>query len=243
MRLQGVRTACKLWFQVRDIADIKLCSKIRYALNYKKIKYTDVFLDFPEIPANHQSIGISPHVKGSQITDYTVAAIKHGNAAIQNGPQIIDYLEELCPLPSVYPGPGTKTLSQAIYNLFAATGLMSITKFVCPRICLTLTLAAIRVIFPTFSGFLTDSGGAYFNESRSRMFGYDIQKCITDEERREHEQKLVGSIKGFAPLLEAEEGPFFAGCNPCYGDFEIVAYLSWFELGKPFLIAHCFETH
>jgi hypothetical protein len=81
---------------------------------------------------------------GSQITDYTVAAIKHGDLAIQNGPEIIEYvndrrkifsseltahqLEKLQPSPSVYPSEGSRTLSTAIYKLFSATALMPMTK-------------------------------------------------------------------------------------------------------------------
>jgi hypothetical protein len=63
------------------------------------------------------------------------------------------------------------------------------------------------------------------------MFGGPIGEWCKPEEKDEQRQKFVDGTKALGDLLDLEPGPFFAGTQPCAGDFELVAYLAWFKLG------------
>ncbi|KAL4726565.1 hypothetical protein ACLX1H_005452 [Fusarium chlamydosporum] len=88
--------------------------KIRLMLNYKRIPYKTVFLEFPDIAPTLKDLGLAPHEAGSgSSANYTVPAIKHVPTGryIMDSPIIAEFLELTYPHP---PLPLTSQLGEEI---------------------------------------------------------------------------------------------------------------------------------
>ena len=133
----------------------------RYCLNYKGIPYKTIWVEYPDIAATCERLGVCTYKRDGTPGNprYTLPVIhdpKTGQS-IAESRHIVKYLDETYPdTPRLIP-PGTQTLQTAFYYEYEDKHLEGLTNFVIPQT----------------ASILNPRSYEYFNETRSKWFKVD----------------------------------------------------------------------
>ena len=204
----------------------------RYALNFKKLPFTTIFLDFVDVEGVCERIGAEPTIRykppGSEEENviFTVPVIydpKTGRV-VSESLAIAEYLDDAYPAPG-YPAlfkPGTKGLTRA----FGAA---------IDRIP-TVLPTAYPFLLPATFPIVKDTSREYFRRTREAAFNRISGEMKTLEEvypqgneKVEAWAKVRGALATIASWYSAEGGKWITGNEPCYADLIVAAYLIWFR--------------
>ncbi|KAJ3533355.1 hypothetical protein NMY22_g7363 [Coprinellus aureogranulatus] len=205
--------------------------KTRYALNFKRLPFTTVFLDFVDVDGVCQRIGAEPTIRykppGSdeQKVIYTVPVIydpKTGRV-VSESLAIAEYIDAAYPAPE-YPAlfkPGTKGLLRAF-----AAALDRI-----PTVLPTVYPFVIPVTFPI----VKERSKEYFRTTREAHFNRGggnrkLEDVIPKgEEKVEAWAKVQAAFSTIASWYAAEGGDWIMGESVSYADLVVSAYLIWIK--------------
>ncbi|KAK9368056.1 hypothetical protein V1509DRAFT_94235 [Lipomyces kononenkoae] len=182
--------------------------RIRLMLNYKRIPYRTVFLEFPDIEPKLKALGLVPgESSGSQ---YTVPAIQHvpTNQYIMDSPAIAQFLESTYPDPPV---PLTSELGREIEAKARRVVGMTFRTSVTPREV----------------GILSPRSQEYFRRTREASLGHRLEDLLDADKEESIWNTLDDSIRTVGELMQTHkaDGPFVLGARPSYTDFFIAGSL------------------
>ncbi|KZS96341.1 hypothetical protein SISNIDRAFT_438083 [Sistotremastrum niveocremeum HHB9708] len=205
--------------------------RTRFALNFKGLPYTTVWVEYPDIEPTMKKIGAKPTAKNPDGSDqYTVPVIVDPNHPVDGSPVVISdsddiatYLDEKYPeLPTLFPA-GTKAL-QTIY----AQNFME--KVFYPPVMILLGEA-----LPVFN----PPSQKYFRETREKAFGKKMEELSPRGPGRDEPlKKAKEGLEGISAALEKSgvtETSWLTGNKPVYADFATAAAL--------IAIKRCAEEH
>jgi len=185
--------------------------RIRLLLNYKKIPYRTVFLEFPDIEPTLKSFGLVPGESASgDKQKYTVPAIQHvpSNTYIMDSTPIAQFLESTYPEPPV---PLTSELGREIMAKTRAVVGKAIHASVMPREVLI----------------LSPRSQEYFRRTREASLGHPLEDLIEPQKEEQRWSALSDHLAAAGELMRTHstEGPFVLGARPSYTDFFIAGNL------------------
>ncbi|KAJ0419787.1 hypothetical protein BJY00DRAFT_150733 [Aspergillus carlsbadensis] len=207
--------------------------KIRLALNYKHIAYTQSYISLPDIEPVLRSLSVRAHAAGAAPKPYTLPAIMH--PSLKSAPNPSGALNDSLPialhLDTVFPEPVYPSLfpnGQASYALaVAVNGLMRDVVF-----------AGYALLVGKIADILDEPRGKeYFIRTRSEMLGKPLSTiCPTDQDEV---ARLVGEMKKKMGIIvqmlggggkKNKAGPFFEGDRPGFPDFIFQAFMLWVKV-------------
>ncbi|KAM0318093.1 hypothetical protein ACHAPQ_010812 [Fusarium lateritium] len=195
----------------KDVCFSPVVWKIRLMLNYKKITYRTIFLEFPDIEPTMRELGIAPHDPSSRShASYTVPVIQHVPTGkyIMDSPAIAEFLESTYPNP---PLPLTSDLGREIEA--QARSAMA------PALRISIQPREILILSPRSQ--------EYFRAKTETHLGCKLEDSI-DQESEEKAWADVGKKMeslGELMMTNKADGPFLLGAQPSYTDFFIAASL------------------
>lgn len=185
--------------------------KIRLMLNYKKIPYQTILLEFPDIAPTLEELGLPSHSPGTgSHVNYTVPAIKHvpTGTYIMDSPAIAKFLETTYPNP---PLPFTSELGKEIEtNARSAIG------------------PAFRIsITPREHLILSPRSQEYFRAKSEKLLGCKLEELMNGEKEEKAWAGVKEKMNELSELMmtNKDQGPFVLGDHPSYTDFFIAASL------------------
>jgi len=191
--------------------------RTRYSLNFKRLPYKTVWVEYPDIEALAKKIGApatGTRPDGSPL--YTVPIIHDPstNAAVADSVLIAEYLDKTYPdTPRVMPL-GTTPLQHAFINVFQPTA----------------TTALLLFAMPATHRILTSGSEGYFRFHREKAFGKTMETLTPTGPARDVEwAKAKAGLSVMDGWLQAgkDEGPYFTGKTPSFADFVVGARLMW----------------
>ncbi|KUJ08347.1 uncharacterized protein LY89DRAFT_691197 [Mollisia scopiformis] len=190
---------------IKDVCFSPTVWRIRLMLNYKKIPYRTVFLEFPDIEPTLKGLGLSP--SGSK---YTVPAIHHvpTNMYMLDSTPIAQFLE------STYPDPPVPLTSELGREIEAKSR--------------SVVGAAFRTsVTPREINILSPRSQEYFRRTREASLGQRLEDLL-DGDKEEKSWNAVGDgmrAVGELMMTNKTDGPFVLGAKPSYTDFFIAGNL------------------
>lgn len=194
-------------------------------LNFKKIKYTQSWVDSPDIAPLLESLKVAP-LAGD--TPYTFPAIVHKSSIKSNPYGVMNntfpialHLEETFPIPqypSIFPnGDSSYALAVAVERLVG--------------VAMSKAYPLVVPLIPLTKG---DRGAAYYNETRKKAFGVPLTEMRpkTKEGLQKIWEETKKELEVFTAMLsgkKGKKGPFFEGEKPGYADLMLVAWLAIVE--------------
>ncbi|EKM74965.1 hypothetical protein AGABI1DRAFT_80492 [Agaricus bisporus var. burnettii JB137-S8] len=194
--------------------------KIRFALNYKKIPYKTVVLEYQELEAEFKKVGIPPSdTWGDGRPMYTSPSIfdSSTNTGVTDSYKIAQYLDKAYPdTPKLFP-PGTEALQAAFYAQFY--------EVIAPF---------YPFAFPKVPGILNPSSAEYFYRTRSLVFGDLASFEPQGEKRAEAWKNVEAAYTKLDGWLSQSSGPYIMGETVTFVDFAVLAmiYATELVLGK-----------
>ncbi|KAG8168376.1 hypothetical protein KVR01_001125 [Diaporthe batatas] len=182
--------------------------RIRLMLNYKKVSYRTVFLEFPDIKPTLEEFGLVP---GDQARGrYTVPTIQHvaSKKYIMDSAPISRFIEETYPDPPI---PLESELGREIEVRARAVVGAVMSKSLWPD--------EIRILAPP--------AAEYFRHTREAMLGHPLEDLLDPVADTDRWAAVEGDIDEVGALMRtnAAEGPFVLGSRPSYTDFFIAGAL------------------
>ncbi|PQE22995.1 hypothetical protein CJF32_00004396 [Rutstroemia sp. NJR-2017a WRK4] len=180
--------------------------RIRLMLNYKKIPYRTIFLEFPDIEPTLKGLGLVP--LESSKGKYTVPAIHHvpTNTYLIDSVPIAEFLESTYPEPSL---PLKSELGSHIQEQLV------------PVIGSSLQTSVLARELPI----LNPRSQEHFRRTYEPLVGHPLEELIHKEEEAwasvDKETRAVGELM----LKNRAEGPFVLGEHPSMTDFFIVGLI------------------
>ncbi|KAM0231830.1 hypothetical protein ACHAP5_010930 [Fusarium lateritium] len=204
-------------FILYDLACIKnVCFspvvwKIRLMLNYKKITYRTIFLEFPDIEPTLKELGIAPHDPSSRShANYTVPVIQHVPTGkyIMDSPAIAEFLE------SAYPNPPLPLTSDLGHQIEAQAR-----SAVAPALRISIPPREILILSPRSQ--------EYFRAKTKAHLGCKLEDLVDQENEDKAWADVEKKMEGLGELMMTNkaDGPFLLGAQPSYTDFFIAASL------------------
>ncbi|KAL6233629.1 hypothetical protein BDW75DRAFT_184924 [Aspergillus navahoensis] len=210
--------------------------KIRLALNYKRIPYTQSYISLPDIAPLLQSLSVPAHAPGTAPKPYTLPAIIHPSlkstsnlsGAMMDSLPIALHLEEIYPpqeYPSIFPsGDASYALAVAVNELMR-----------------NMVFAGYALTAPRIADILdSPRGREYYIQTRSApdMLGKPLLEIRPTDEAQvrkmvEEMKRKMGPIVQMLrkPGLEEKNGgPFFEGERPGLADFVFEAFMIWVKV-------------
>lgn len=136
-----------------------------------------------------------------------VPVIRHEGQVVNDSWAIADYLEDVCPAPTLFGGP-TGRAHALFINAWADSVLL-------PGIAPLIIRDLLDVVAP--------QDQAYFRQSREARFGRPLEDVQADREIR-----VAGFRQALTPLrLVLRRQPWFGGAAPSYADHIILGTLMW----------------
>ncbi|KAF9443132.1 hypothetical protein P691DRAFT_779056 [Macrolepiota fuliginosa MF-IS2] len=187
--------------------------KARYVLNYKKLPYKTVYVEFPDIetvskkagipPFGKKPDGVTPHYTCPAITDDTTGA------ALSDSYKIAEYLDKAYPdTPQVFP-PGTEALQAAFYDHFFQV-ISPLWPIVLPRVPET----------------LNERSAEYYTRTRAERFGKPLDQMEpVGEDRIIAWEKIKASFGQLDGWLSKSPGKFIFGDTVTFSDFVVASML------------------
>ena len=202
--------------------------KLRMILNYKRIPYVESFISYPDIRAFGKAHDL-PLSYGYNPPRPTCPAIlvydKQGKTikAMLDSRSIALWLDEIYPNTPIFtlpkfkvdaPGkPTQEGVKDVIWKAWAS---------------------GYNIVIPTIPGILDDRGREYFLEDRAR--DHDEGKSPVDwgaENPEDDWKPFTEDMKAMMELFKetTDDAPFLSGKEPCYEDFMLGAFITWFKRG------------
>lgn len=192
----------------------------RYVLNYKKIPYNTEWVEYPDISAHCQKVGLPKTstrlTKRSGVKYHTLPAIHDPSTGItlSDSALIAEYLENQYPDgPNVFPH-NTIGLQIDFHDSMSAV-LAALWDFVIPPI--------IAVLNPT--------SREYYRETREQTWGKRLEDIPPSGDKYTEEWAKVE--RGFTQMAtwyeKVADGPFIMGKEASWADFVVGAHLMWFS--------------
>ncbi|EED13715.1 conserved hypothetical protein [Talaromyces stipitatus ATCC 10500] len=186
--------------------------RIRLMLNYKRIPYKTIFLEFPDIEPTLKELGVNPGktVDGSQ-SKYTVPTIHHipTNTYIMGSIAIAQFLESTYPEPLV---PLTSELGREIELKSRSLVGKTFSNSITPR--------EIRILSPRSQ--------EYFRRTREAAMGCPLEDMLLDPKTEEQNWLAIDAdmrAVGESMRTNKAEGPFVLGAQPTFTDFFLAGVL------------------
>ncbi|GAM43979.1 hypothetical protein TCE0_060f19229 [Talaromyces pinophilus] len=213
----ATRTESEPEIVLYDLASIKnVCFsptvwRIRLMLNYKRIPYKTIFLEFPDIEPTLKELGLNPGktATGSQ-SKYTVPAIHHipTNTYIMDSAAIAQFLESTYPEPAV---PLTSELGREIEAKSRSTVGRTLGGSIMPR--------EINILSPRSQ--------EYFRRTREASIGRRLEDVLDLAKEEQDWLAVDPELRAVGELMRTNkaEGPFVLGARPTYTDFFIAGAL------------------
>ncbi|KAJ5885015.1 hypothetical protein N7495_009525 [Penicillium taxi] len=201
--------------------------KVRAALNFKGIPYTQSFISYPDIAPLLESLDVEPNKIG---TPYTLPAIIH-KSSISSNPHgaMIDSLPIVLHLDKVFPTTSLFPSGDASYALALAVNRI---------ISVEMRGFYVKYIIPNIADKLDPRGHEYFVRTRTESFGKPLAEMRpTDPKVVAEEWKAFEA--GLKPVLEilrgreGKKGPFFEGDKAGYADLILACHFAWFDRADP----------
>ncbi|KAL2670368.1 hypothetical protein Neosp_014835 [[Neocosmospora] mangrovei] len=185
--------------------------RIRLMLNYKRIPYRTIFLEFPDIEPTLKGLGLAPHDSGSGSKHkYTVPAIQHvsTNTYIMDSPDIAAFLESTYPDP---PLPLTSELGREIETKARSAVGPAFGASVMPR--------EIHILSPRAQ--------EYFRSTRESSLGRRLEDLLDVKKEEQAWAAVADKMRAVGELMLTHkvDGPFVLGAQPSYTDFFIAGSL------------------
>jgi glutathione S-transferase len=183
----------------------------RYVLNFKKLPYKTVYLEFPELKDVLQAAGVPPITTKSGDIFYTSPSIVDDatGAAISDSFKIAEYLDKQYPdTPKAFP-PGSKGLQAAFYEQFDS-----------------IFSGFVPLMMPQVPDVINLASREYYFDTRPKIFGkpWDQLRPVGEEL-----DKTWRNTKGFFDSMdkwyEESGGPYLMGNAPSFADFAVGAFL------------------
>ncbi|KAL9096881.1 MAG: hypothetical protein Q9165_000845 [Trypethelium subeluteriae] len=183
--------------------------RIRLILNYKRIPYVTVFIEFPDIEPTLKGLGLTPSHSASG-SKYTVPAIQHTptNTYIMDSAAIAPFLESTYPDPAVpptsEPGSEIEAKARAVVGSVFRTSVM-----------------------PREMGILSPRAQEYFRRTREAALGHRLEDLLGPGKEEQAWDAADGDIRAVGELMRTwrGEGPFVLGDEPSGTDFFIAGSL------------------
>lgn len=180
----------------------------RYVLNFKKLPYKTVYLEFPELQGVLQAAGAPPFVAQRHgMVFYTSPTIVDNatEPAISDSFKIAEYLDKQYPdSPKAFP-PGSEALQAAFYDQFNKS-----------------LFSFAPVIVGKVPHLLNPVSSDYYRNSRENMFGKPFDEIYPMGEEL---IKILRRMEDFLDMLDGwyskSGGPYFMGDNPSFADFVV----------------------
>jgi len=182
--------------------------RIRLMLNYKRIPYRTIFLEFPDIEPTLKGFGLVPGP--SAANRYTVPAIQHvpTNTILMDSSPIAEFLESTYSDPPV---PLTSELGREI-EIKART--------VVGRVFRT-------SVMPREMGILSPRAQEFFRRTREAMLGHRLEDLLDADKEQQSWEAVDDSVRAVGELMQTHksDGPFVLGIQPSYTDFFVAGSL------------------
>ncbi|KAK9319136.1 hypothetical protein V1517DRAFT_66489 [Lipomyces orientalis] len=195
----------------RNVCFSPVVWRIRLMLNYKRIPYRTIFLEFPDIEPKLKALGLVPgeSASGSKYK-YTVPAIQHvpTNTYMMDSAPIAQFLESTYP---ETPVPLTSELGREIEakarNVVGTTFRTS--------------------VMPREIGILSPRAQEYFRRTREASLGHRLEDLLDLDKEESIWNALDDSMRTVGELMQTHkaDGPFVLGAGPTYTDFFIAGSL------------------
>ncbi|OAL36631.1 hypothetical protein AYO20_03963 [Fonsecaea nubica] len=188
--------------------------RVRLMLNYKRIPYQTIFVEFPDIEPTLKGLGIAPSsgTSSSSQIKYTVPAIHHvsSNTSMMESGAIAQFLESTYPDPPV---PLTSELGREIETQARAVAGKVFRASILPR--------EVHILSPR--------GQEYFRRTREAPLGdHRRLEDLLDEAKEDESWAAVDDgMRAVGELMRTNraDGPFVLGARPSYTDFFIAGSL------------------
>jgi glutathione S-transferase len=187
----------------------------RFALNIKKIPYKTMWIEFPDIHALYQELGIAASTFGADGKPvYTLPVIRdlEADSIISESFKIVRYLDSKFPSSIPLVPDAAAGLQLAFRDLFTDT-IMAVYPPMVPMV--------IRALSPRSVDF--------YRSSREAAFGKLFENiCPPGLKREEAWGRGESSFGRLVPYFDAEStGPFIMGSRVSFADLQIAACLMW----------------
>ncbi|EKM76096.1 hypothetical protein AGABI1DRAFT_79084 [Agaricus bisporus var. burnettii JB137-S8] len=186
--------------------------KTRYVLNFKKIPYKTIYLEFPELKGVLQKAGAQPLVSEKHgMVFYTSPAIVDNETepAISDSFKIAEYLDKRYPdTPKAFPL-GSEALQAAFHDQFFKH-LFSFAPFIVGKV----------------PNVLNQVSSDYYRDTREKMFGKPFEEIYPVGEDLVKDlaqaEEFFDTLNGW---YSESRGPYFMGDNPSFADFVVGGFL------------------
>ncbi|KIW53851.1 hypothetical protein PV05_06262 [Exophiala xenobiotica] len=182
--------------------------RIRLMLNYKRVPYRTIFLEFPDIEHTLKGLGLVPSESASG--KYTVPAIQHvpTDTYMMDSAPIAQFLESTYPDRAV---PLKSELGSEIEAKARAVGG-----------------AAFRMsVMPREIGILSPRVQEYFRRTREASLGHRLEDLLDPDKEEQVWNAAADGMRAVSELMRTNkaDGPFVLGARPSYTDFFITGSL------------------
>lgn len=180
----------------------------RFVLNYKKLPYKTVYLEFPDIEPEFKKLGIPPTGAPGHPPYTCPSIIDHSNnTPMTDSYAIAEYLDRTYPdTPKVFP-PGTEALQAAFYAQIMPV-IFPIIRFLLPNVPSTLNPASVE----------------HFVSARRKVLG-DMMIEPKGEERVKAWEQVQAAFDTLYGWLSKSSGPYFMGNTVTFTDFVVGGWL------------------
>ncbi|EMD96726.1 hypothetical protein COCC4DRAFT_199125 [Bipolaris maydis ATCC 48331] len=182
--------------------------RIRMMLNYKKLPYTTIFLEFPDIEPTLKELGIVPGP--SAAGRYTVPAIHHvpTNTYLMDSVPIANFIE------TTYPEPPVPLTSELGCEIEAKARSVVGTTF-------------RASVMPREMYILSPRAQEYFRRSREAMLGHPLEDLLDPEKEGQAWKAADSGTRALGELMltNKADGPFVLGAKPSLTDFFVAGNL------------------
>jgi glutathione S-transferase len=184
----------------------------RFSLNFKKLPYKTINLEYPDIQAEFVKAGIPASSKwadGRPLYSSPSIFDSSTNKGVTDSYQIAQYLDKAYPdTPKLFP-PGTEALQAAFYTQFN-----------------DLINPFFPLLLPKVPQLLNPPGEEYFNRTRTAIFGKPLTEVDPKGvERVEAWKKVEAVYDTLNGWLSKSTGPYFMGDTVTFADVTVAGMI------------------
>jgi glutathione S-transferase len=187
----------------------------RFALNFKGLSYTTVWVEYPDIEALCISIGAPPTgAKASGEPHYTLPVIhdRYTGAVVADSLAIARYLDEAFPSAPTLVPTGTSALHAAFEDAFEST----------------MVRALIPAMIADNGSLLGARSADYWRRTREARYGQRLEEICPEGETRNKQWKIVQrAFTDIASWSRFEQDTFVMGDFISWADIVVAAWLTW----------------
>jgi glutathione S-transferase len=191
--------------------------KTRYCLNYKGLHYRTEWVEYPDIKALYEHLGIeakSFNEDGSPYHSLPVISDPSTGQIMSESFDIARYLDDQYPSkPKVFP-PGSKMLIRS-FQMFFGASISDVFELIVPE------------------AKLNEASWDYYAKTRAKRFGKEVfeETKIKGEARREKLARLETGLESISGLYKLnEKGNYVMGETLSFADIAVASLMMWFSL-------------